>query len=185
MVFRPILRTLPSPLRASGLEAGRALSASRLAPPGSWSLPLLSGLTTVALSNSFPLMTVVGVDCPPRSRPPWMRMKSRSEQPCPQVLLSKLQLCPRSTDPPSPDPCCAFGPLSDLFPRPMIFLYSALTSPEIKVRALPRKSFFSPTDLLSLPGGHPGGQSPGAQGTGVAVTAVVIIIARRRGEWQV
>lgn len=60
----------------------------------------------------------------------------------------------RSTDPPSPDPCCAFGPLSDLFPRPMIFfLYSALTSPEIKVRGAAQESFFSPTDLLSLPGG--------------------------------
>lgn len=92
----------------------------------------------------------------------------------------------RSTDPPSPDTRCAFGPLSDLFPRPMIvFLYSALTSPEIKVRGAAQESFFSPTDQLSLPGGHFGGQSPGARGTAVAVTAVVIIIAHRRGEWQV
>lgn len=67
----------------------------------------------------------------------------------------------------------------------IVFLYSMLTSPEIEVRGAAQESFFRHTDLLSLPRGRFGGQSPGVQGIGVAVMAVVIVTAHRCGGWQV
>lgn len=46
----------------------------------------------------------------------------------------------------------------------MFFLYSMLTSPEIKVRGTAQESFFSHTGLLSLPRGHFGVSLLGSRG---------------------
>lgn len=182
--FQPVLHALPSPLHASGPKA-RGASSQRFSPgssltPGSspalwldhrgsvvYSFPLGSGHGAAHLEASMYKNEV-----PPLSGPclQFSSPNSVFVQIC-QPALSRNR--------------CAFGPLSDLFPRPTIFfLYSMLTSPEIEVRGTAQESFFGHTGLLSLPRGHFGVSLLGSRGP-LAVMIVVIITARRRGEWQV
>ena len=46
----------------------------------------------------------------------------------------------------------------------IVFLYSTLTCPEIEVRGAAQESFFSHTDLLSLPRGRFGVSLQGSKG---------------------